>query len=117
MNNSINSKDDLISRRAAIDAILDLQDCYNGFSDTYDKACIIGVLEELPPVTEKWVEIGEFTDSKGVRIHVLNCPRCGALHRVQQLYTGEYVNAEFCPHCGIKMEAERRDYEQINLRI
>ena len=39
---------DTISRQAAIDAILDLHDCYNGFSDTYDKACIIGVLEELP---------------------------------------------------------------------
>ena len=38
----------LISRREAIKAIEDLQDCYNGFSDTYDKACIIGVLEELP---------------------------------------------------------------------
>ena len=42
--------DDLISRQAAIKAIEDLQDCYNGFSDTYDKACIIGVLEELPPI-------------------------------------------------------------------
>lgn len=39
---------DLISRQDAIKAIEDLQDCYNGFSDTYDKACIIGVLEEVP---------------------------------------------------------------------
>lgn len=41
---------DLISRQAAIKAIEDLQDCYNGFSDTYDKACIIGVIEEVPPI-------------------------------------------------------------------
>ena len=34
----------------AIKSIEDLQDCYNGYSDTYDKACIIGVLEELPSV-------------------------------------------------------------------
>ena len=40
--------DDLISRQAAIKAIENLQDCYNGFSDTYDKACIIGVIEEIP---------------------------------------------------------------------
>ena len=40
---------DCISRKAAIKAIEDMQDCYNGFSDTYDKACIIGVLEDLPP--------------------------------------------------------------------
>lgn len=30
--------------------ILALQDCYNGFSDTYDKACIIGVIDEQPTI-------------------------------------------------------------------
>ena len=29
---------------------LDLPDCYNGFSDTYDKALIIGVIDEQPTV-------------------------------------------------------------------
>ena len=46
---------DLISRREAIKAIDDLPNCYNGFSDTYDKACIIGTLEEVPsaePLTD-----------------------------------------------------------------
>lgn len=37
-----------IDRKEAIKAIESLPNCYNGFSDTYDKACIIGVLEELP---------------------------------------------------------------------
>lgn len=41
---------DCISRQAAIDAVESLPNCPNGFSDTYDKACIIGVLEELPSV-------------------------------------------------------------------
>lgn len=41
---------DLIDRRKAIKAVEGLQDCYNGFSDTYDKACIIGLLEELPDI-------------------------------------------------------------------
>lgn len=45
---------DLIDRQAAIKAIEDLQDCYNGFSDTYDKACIIGVLEEVPSAQSEW---------------------------------------------------------------
>ena len=40
--------DDLISRQAAIKAIDDLPNCYNGYSNTYDKSCIIGLLEELP---------------------------------------------------------------------
>lgn len=39
---------DLIDRQTAIDAIDGLPNCYNGFSDSYDKAYIIGVLEELP---------------------------------------------------------------------
>ena len=46
---------DLISRRAAIKAIDDLPNCYNGYSETYDKAYIIGTLEELPSA-EKHVE-------------------------------------------------------------
>ena len=38
---------DTIYRQDAIDAIDSLPNCYNGFSDSYDKAYIIGVLEEL----------------------------------------------------------------------
>lgn len=30
--------------------ILALPNCYNGFSDTYDKACIIWVIDEQQPV-------------------------------------------------------------------
>ena len=41
---------DLISRNIAIKAVEDLPNCYNGYSDTFDKACIIGVLEELAPI-------------------------------------------------------------------
>ena len=51
--------DDTISRQTAIKAIEDLQDCYNGFSDTYDKACIIGVLEELPSAQPKIIYCGD----------------------------------------------------------
>ena len=40
--------DDLIRRKDAIKAVESLQNCYNGFSDSYDKACIIGLLEEVP---------------------------------------------------------------------
>ena len=50
---------DLISRAEAIKAIEDLQDSYNGFSDTYDKACIIGVLEELPSAEPQIVRCEE----------------------------------------------------------
>lgn len=38
---------DYISRQDAIKAICDLPNCNNGYSDTYDKAYIIGTLEEV----------------------------------------------------------------------
>jgi len=41
-----------INLEKAIKAVENLQDCHNGFSDTYDKACIIGLLEELPAKDE-----------------------------------------------------------------
>ena len=37
-----------IDRQAAIDAVNDLPNCRNGYSDTYDKSCIIGLLEDMP---------------------------------------------------------------------
>lgn len=41
--------------------ILSLQDCYNGFSDAYDKACIIGVIDEQPTIEERnrWIPCSE----------------------------------------------------------
>ena len=50
---------DLISRQAAIEAVDDLPNCYNGFSDTYDKSCIIGLLEELPPAQPEIIRCNE----------------------------------------------------------
>ena len=49
---------ELIDRRLAIKAIDDMPNCYDGYSDMYDKACIIGVLEELPPVSP-WHRVEE----------------------------------------------------------
>ena len=50
--------DDLISRQAAIEAVCDLPDCPNGYSDTYDKARIIGVLEDVPSA-QRWIPVTE----------------------------------------------------------
>lgn len=49
--------DDLISRQAAIKAVYDLPNCYNGYSDTYDKAWIIGLLGELPSAQPEPIKI------------------------------------------------------------
>ena len=112
--------DDLISRRAAIKAIDDLPNCYNGYSDTYDKAYIIAVLEELPsimfdteswkitvtdtPMVEyapvkhgKWVEpsreIGWSYDQKAYA-------ECSVCCNKEFLGWGK----AFCPNCGAKMD-------------
>lgn len=50
---------DLISRQAAIDAIKAMPDCPNGFSDTYDKAWILSVLEEMPKEPTGWIPVSE----------------------------------------------------------
>ena len=53
---------DYISRQKAIEAIMDLPNCPNGYSDTYDKACIIGMLEEVQ--TANVVEVVRCKDCK-----------------------------------------------------
>lgn len=53
---------DLISRQAVIEAILDLPNRPNGFSDMYDKALIIAYLETVPTVDA--VEVVRCKDCK-----------------------------------------------------
>ena len=66
-----------IDRGIAIQSIDDLQNCYNGFSDSYDKSYIIEVIEEIPIANVKPVvyckdckhsydDIGGFHCSYGV---------------------------------------------------
>ncbi len=51
----------LINADALKKSVLDLHDCYNGFSDTYDKACIIGVIDEEPTIEPEphWIPCSE----------------------------------------------------------
>ena len=109
---------DLISRRAAIKAIDDLPNCYNGYSDTYDKAYIIGVLEELPTIEPKpshdwngWEngcgrtydvqpKKGKWDmkpDPYGFFDEIPVCSECGCTTRYRE-------KTMFCPNCGAKME-------------
>lgn len=54
-------KDDLIKRSDAIKAIDELPNAYNGWSDAYDKAYIIGALEEVPSADrpQEWIPCSE----------------------------------------------------------
>ena len=97
--------DDLISRQAAIDALDGLPNCPNGYSDTYDKACIIGVLEELPSAqperkTGKWGE----AHRRGVLTYADIYAECSACHS-EPVFNGWEMR--YCPNCGAKMEEEK----------
>ena len=87
--------DDLISRKAAIKAVENLQNCYNGFSDIYDKACIIGVLEEVPSAQKhgKWEKISDRN---------YKCSCCNAWWSVDRNSTMK--DFKYCPNCGSNME-------------
>lgn len=97
--------DDLISRRAAIKTIDDLPNCYNGYSDTYDKACIIGVLEQLPSAEKHGKWITEYDSWGGlfktVRAH--KCSICGHYLDFDGVNAGR-GDANYCPNCGASME-------------
>lgn len=91
--------------------ILDLPNCYNGFSDTYDKACIIGVIDEQPTVEErktgKWIPHSEKsreyigTVLVNVTYDYWFCDACGyRVEKGQPMYN-------FCPNCGSRMESAK----------
>lgn len=93
---------DLISRQAAIKAIDDLPNCYNGYSDTYDKAYIIGVLEELPTIDP--VKHGKWINDKGL----YRCSVCNYLWTsfwaVVVPEERMYKEMKYCTNCGAKMD-------------
>ena len=99
---------DLISRRAAIRAIDDLPNCYNGYSDTYDKAYIIGVLEELPSVdvpdrkVGKWIKDGEAYALYKCSVCNDFCTVVGYADCISE--ERMYKTMKYCPNCGARME-------------
>lgn len=75
--------------------ILSLQDCYNGFSDTYDKACIIGVIDEQPTIEER--KSGNWTVKEGELALWDVCGVC----RKKIIHRTPHYN--YCPNCGADM--------------
>lgn len=90
---------DLIDRQAAIKAVEDLPNCYNGYSDTYDKACIIGLLEELPSAERKKGRWERVEDENGDFL-CWECSECG------ERYVMPHHRASYCPNCGADMRGE-----------
>ena len=91
---------DLIKREDAIKAIDDLPKAYNGWSDAYDKAYIIGTLEEVPSV-EPWdiYNPDEWcTDCKEYDTENNRCPRWNKMIRRTLEENPPIVNCCGCVH-------------------
>ena len=96
---------DLIRREDAIKAIEELPNAYNGWSDAYDKAYIIGALEEVPSADRpqaKW--IFHYRDKWMVKAE---CPKC---HR--RFEFSPRAIWKCCPMCETRMKGA--DYETAN---
>lgn len=73
-----------------------LTDCYNGFSDTYDKACIIGLIDEEPTVDAVKVKHGHWEIAIGYDPKKsFQCSECRLM---------AYEPTKYCPHCGSRMD-------------
>ena len=51
--------DELIKRSDAIQAIMDLPNAENGYSDTYDKQTVLNVIEDVPKTDYSWIPVSE----------------------------------------------------------
>jgi len=85
--------------------VLDLPNCYNGFSDTYDKAMIIDLIDEQPTVEAEPVRHGKWimkSDPFGFFDEIPVCSECGCTTKMRE-------KTKFCPNCGAKMDEEKEN--------
>lgn len=98
---------DYISRQKAIEAIMDLPNCPNGYSDTYDKECIIGMIEEVPTADVRENVHAHWKDEWHIVFHV-NLPKCSSCGGYSPL------RHKFCPNCGAQMDERREEHDNQN---
>lgn len=88
--------------------VLDLPNCYNGFSDTYDKAMILDLVDEQPTVDAEPVRHGKWINDKGL----YKCSVCNNLWAhwwvVACPEDRMYKEMNYCPNCGAKMDEVRK---------
>ena len=111
--------DDLISRQAAIDAMLRLQaeddEAYGcHIPEGFDGERAKEVLEQLPSAEPerkkgKWIEKKVSEETCIEEWQVAKCSVCGKYHTTPYLYYFDEYN--FCPCCGADMRGE--EYERL----
>lgn len=79
--------------------VLDLPNCYNGFSDTYDKAMIVDLVDKQPTVDAEPIRHGHWIFNPKDAIEMMftlpKCSLCGA---------ESPIGGNYCPNCGAKMD-------------
>ncbi len=107
---------DLIKRSDAIKAIEELPNAYNGWSDAYDKAYIIGTLEEVPSAEITADDVLEYCRPRllavvakealpsadrpqGKWIDIGGYEVCKNCHEVKR-----FPHWNYCPNCGARMK-------------
>ena len=90
--------DDLISRQAAIDAVLGVVPYDEYWKEQIEKA--VNALPSAQPKrkTGKWIDEGFYADGHGA--HAFRCSECGG-HII------EYDADPFCRWCGADMRGEQ----------
>ena len=86
--------------------VIDLPDPYNGFSDTYDKAYILDLVDEQPTVKAEPIRYGEWrADERSYTVGEAWCSVCKTEYNIDDLYNvGENNLPNYCPHCGALMD-------------
>ena len=95
--------------------VFDWENCYNGFSDTYDKAMIIDAIDEQPTI-EAEPNTCEYWDSES-HFCALRRPQAEPVRRGRWIWLSHGVFCSrcnyklqttglpsYCPNCGAKME-------------
>lgn len=90
--------------------VIDLPALYNGFSDTYDKAYILDLVDEQPTIEAEPVRHGRWVkpNPKGIVTYDEHAyAECSVCHTAEYLGYG----MAYCPSCGAKMNKEVNENE------
>ena len=90
--------DDLISRAAAIDAVLNDERIERNYGDVSPES-VIRVIESLPAVDAAPVVHGRWIDHKDEH----QCSVCRE-HTIVDYYVWKHAKYDYCPNCGAKMD-------------
>ena len=107
-------QDDLISRQAAIDAVMNTEPVFDVNLDPYQKTKdVIKALSELPSAqperkTGRWTSGDKMRDYPRVpyRAWKTYCSEC-CEEALLDMDCSDYMLTPYCPNCGAKMEVEQ----------